>query len=82
MNPIRLDTLADYPLEKYHITGYCQCGHTGIVNGGQLPGDTRLDGLEQGLRCCACGARHPRVIIAHHGGIGNAAQHHGVGPIR
>jgi hypothetical protein len=81
MHPITLDSLADFPLAKYHIAVYCECGHTGIINDGVLPASTPLTDLEQRLRCSVCGARGPRVIIAYLGGIGNAAQHHGVSPV-
>lgn len=52
-----VNTLSDFPAERFAIYVVCDCGHMAAVDTSRLPGDLQVQVLRQLLRGGACGER-------------------------
>lgn len=59
-----MNTLADFPADRFAIHAYCDCGHSAKVNTGALPAHLTIDELKARLCCQACRRRGVRITIA------------------
>lgn len=57
------NTLSDFPPTRFHITAYCECGHSALVGIVSLPSTLPVDTLRNRLRCSSCGSREIDIRI-------------------
>ena len=57
------NTLADFPVDRFHIYAYCACGHQARVPVDRLPPDLPVDVLRSRLCCSSCGSHEVGIRI-------------------
>jgi len=69
-----VNTLSDFPADRFAIHAVCDCGHMAVVDTSRLPGGLPVPVLRQSLRCQACGERASgiRIIWTAAGGFAHA----------
>ena len=69
-----VNTLSDFPADRFAIYAVCARGHIATVDTSRLPGDMPIPVLRQSLRCEACGERASgiRIICTAAGGFAHA----------
>ena len=56
-----MNTLADFPPDRFAIHAFCTCGHRGQVDTVNLPLSLPMDTLHARLCCQVSGVRHFRA---------------------
>jgi len=60
------NTLADFPPDRFSITGHCYaCGRSVWLDTAQLPPDMPIPTLRASLRCTVCGSRDTGLTISY-----------------
>ena len=69
-----VNTLSNFPADRFAIYAVCNCGHMAAVDTSRLPGSLTIPALRQSLRCGACGERATgiRIIWTAAGGFAYA----------
>jgi hypothetical protein len=69
-----MNTLADFPPDRFAIIAHCTCGHSGQIDTTVLPPDLPMSVINHALRCSACGGRASgvRIIWTAAGGYAHA----------
>ncbi|HPE80114.1 MAG TPA: hypothetical protein PKZ35_08880 [Gammaproteobacteria bacterium] len=58
-----MNTLADFPPDRFSTTGYRACGHQARLPLDHLLADLRVDVLRARSPCAACGGREVSIRI-------------------
>ena len=55
--------LADFPLDRFAIHAFCECGYDAQIDLASLPETLTVDVLRARLRCTVCGGREVSIRI-------------------
>lgn len=79
MEPVRCNTLADFPEDRFSLLIYCSaCHHRAVLNRGGLTEHTTIPQLRARLVCSECGSRLTELHIVWHGSGGSPLSTWGV----